>query len=102
MLIGGPRGCVGYRFAIREIKTIIAVLLEAFQFDPRDKGNLATYLVLYMLMLSSRSNADSRHSAYTDTAVLKRTTFVARPLIQGEEGLGNQLPLKISLAPKHE
>ncbi|KAK9893306.1 cytochrome P450 [Cystobasidium minutum MCA 4210] len=72
--MGGPRGCVGYRFAVREIKTIISVLLDSLRFEPRDE----------------------------DTVVLKRTTFVARPLIQGEEKLGNQLPLKVSLAPSRD
>lgn len=32
--MGGPRGCIGYRFALLEMKMIIAVLLRRFQFLP--------------------------------------------------------------------
>ena len=32
--ISGPRGCIGWRFAVLEIKIIIAVLVSSFRFEP--------------------------------------------------------------------
>ena len=36
MLCGS--GCIGYRFALLEIKTILATLIEAFEFLERDEA----------------------------------------------------------------
>lgn len=36
--LGGPRGCVGYRFALLEIKVLLAELASKFEFLERDVG----------------------------------------------------------------
>ncbi|KAK7680782.1 hypothetical protein QCA50_016090 [Cerrena zonata] len=35
--LGGERGCIGYRFAELEIKTILSVLIESFSFSQTDR-----------------------------------------------------------------
>jgi cytochrome P450 len=32
------RGCIGYRFALLEYKTILATLINAYEFEERDIG----------------------------------------------------------------
>lgn len=34
--IGGPRSCIGYRFAVIEIKVILFVLIRSFVFEECD------------------------------------------------------------------
>jgi cytochrome P450 len=64
---GGPRSCIGYRFAITEMKAIIAILIERFQFH--DVG----------------------------VPIRARTFVVMRPAVEGEDGkLTNQMPLRIT------
>jgi cytochrome P450 len=64
---GGPRSCIGYRFAITEMKAIIAILIERFQFH--DIG----------------------------VPISARTFIVMRPAVEGEDGkLMNQMPLRIT------
>ena len=64
---GGPRSCIGYRFALAEMKAIIAILIERFQFH--DVG----------------------------VPVNGRTFIVMRPSVEGEEGkMTNQMPLRVT------
>ncbi|KAH9821277.1 cytochrome P450 monooxygenase [Melampsora americana] len=38
--LGGPRACIGYRFAIMEIKVLVSVIIPQFRFEERDgQGN---------------------------------------------------------------
>ncbi|GAA5969353.1 hypothetical protein JCM8115_003109 [Rhodotorula mucilaginosa] len=72
--IAGPRSCIGYKFAVLELKAILSVLVDTFQFDLRDP----------------------------DFKVERRSVIVTRPLVIGEETDGNKLPLRVSLAPVDE
>ncbi|CAH7669604.1 cytochrome P450 monooxygenase, partial [Phakopsora pachyrhizi] len=36
--LAGPRSCIGYRFALIEMKAILLVLLTKFKFEERDEG----------------------------------------------------------------
>ncbi|KAJ3557679.1 hypothetical protein NM688_g1343 [Phlebia brevispora] len=63
--IGGPRACIGYRFAILEMKALLFTLLRSFEFD----------------------------MALPASSFIKRSSLTQRPLILGEEEKGNQMPL---------
>ncbi|KAF7984103.1 hypothetical protein HWV62_16712 [Athelia sp. TMB] len=64
---GGPRSCIGYKFALTEMKAIIAVLVERFVFH--DIG----------------------------VPVSARTFIVMRPCTEGRDGeTTNQMPLRIT------
>jgi len=69
-LLGGPRACIGYRFAIVEMKALLFTLVRAFEFElavpPEDIG---------------KSNA-----------------IVQRPLVLSDSAGGNQMPLLLSKA----
>lgn len=62
------------QFAVLELKAILSVLVDTFQFDLRDP----------------------------DFKVERRSVIVTRPLVIGEETDGNKLPLRVSLAPVDE
>ncbi|KAI0751623.1 cytochrome P450 [Daedaleopsis nitida] len=65
--LGGARGCIGYRFAVTEMKVIIFTLLRAFEFElavPRD---------------------DLRPAG----------TFLQRPALVSEPEKGTQLPMLV-------
>lgn len=66
----GPRVCIGYRFATLEVKAILSVLIESFSFQERDIGG---------------------------TPVEHGWALIMRPLVTGEESLGNRLPLRVTL-----
>ncbi|OCH86155.1 cytochrome P450 [Obba rivulosa] len=65
--IGGPRSCVGYRFALVEMKALIFILLRAFEFKlavPADE-------------------------------IQKKSRMVQRPMVKSEMDKGNQMPLLV-------
>ncbi|GAA6004159.1 cytochrome P450 [Rhodotorula paludigena] len=72
--LAGPRGCIGYKFAILEYKAILSVLIDHFEFDLRDP----------------------------EMQVEGRAVMITRPLIVGEEHKGNRMPLRIRIAPRDE
>jgi len=63
--LGGPRSCIGYRFAILELKALLFVLLGEFEFELREPN----------LEIEARS------------------TLVTRPRVKGEEGA--KMPLRV-------
>nr|XP_031861425.1 uncharacterized protein CI109_003029 [Kwoniella shandongensis]KAA5528497.1 hypothetical protein CI109_003029 [Kwoniella shandongensis] len=65
--LGGTRNCIGYRFALAEIKTILFVLMRSFEFEE----------------LSSKPKIE------------KKASIVMRPRVIGEEKLGFQMPLMV-------
>ncbi|KZT59286.1 cytochrome P450 [Calocera cornea HHB12733] len=65
--LGGQRACIGYRFSVIEMKAFLFVLLRSFVFELSDEN----------------------------VKILKKTAIVTRPLVQGEEDKGAQLPLRI-------
>ncbi|KAI5476048.1 cytochrome P450, family 46, subfamily A (cholesterol 24(S)-hydroxylase) [Pseudohyphozyma bogoriensis] len=73
--LGGPRGCIGYKFAVMEIKAIIFVLIDQFVFEERD---------------SSGGPELERRAV----------EIVAKPIVIGEEELGSRLPMRIRLAKR--
>ncbi|BGP48900.1 hypothetical protein JCM10450v2_004779 [Rhodotorula kratochvilovae] len=72
--LAGPRSCIGYKFALLELKAILSVLVDAFEFDLRD----------------------------AETVVDRRSVIVTRPLLIGEEAHGNKMPLRIRVAKREE
>ncbi|SGY30035.1 BQ5605_C002g01109 [Microbotryum silenes-dioicae] len=74
--MAGPRACIGYRFAVLEIKVIATVLLDHFEFLPRD---------------SAQEMIDK---------LSRRSLIVTRPLVIDEEHLGHRLPLRVRLADR--
>ncbi|GAA6059304.1 hypothetical protein JCM10212_005884 [Sporobolomyces blumeae] len=72
--LAGPRSCIGYKFALLEIKTVLSVLLDAFEFFPRNPG----------------------------MEIERGTQVITRPFVKGEVHLGTRMPLKIRLAKTEE
>ncbi|TXT04309.1 hypothetical protein VHUM_04196 [Vanrija humicola] len=68
--IGGARNCIGYRFALAEMKVILYVLIRSFKFD----------------LLNSNPEYE------------KKAQIVMRPRVVGEEDAGLQMPLLVSVA----
>ncbi|GAA5826477.1 hypothetical protein JCM11251_002387 [Rhodosporidiobolus azoricus] len=68
--LAGPRSCIGYRFALLEFKAILSVLVDNFEFAPRDE----------------------------DLQIERKSQIVTRPLIVGEENKGPCMPLRVRLA----
>lgn len=88
--LAGPRSCIGYKvrrvlsrvrvslltrwvpaqFAVLELKAILSVLIDNFEFSLRDP----------------------------DFEVEHRSIIVTRPLVVGEEDDGNKMPLRVRLA----
>lgn len=62
------------QFALVEFKAILSVLIDAFEFWPRD----------------------------SETHVERRSVIVTRPLLVGEEDHGNKMPLRIRLAKRDD
>jgi len=68
--IGGSRSCLGMRFAIYEMKVILGVLLNAFEFQPAPNCTVS----------------------WLDHTILA-------PHVEGDPQLVNRLPLVVSVAP---
>ncbi|ORY33012.1 putative cytochrome P450 [Naematelia encephala] len=67
--LGGARNCIGYRFALAEIKAILFVLIRNFEFEE----------------LNSKP------------VVERKASIVMRPRIVGEEAAGLQMPLMVKV-----
>ncbi|KZP28280.1 cytochrome P450 [Athelia psychrophila] len=65
--LGGPRGCIGFRFAIVEMKALLYTLIRAFEF------NLAVPV----------------------EDIVATQSLVSRPSVRSEPKVGNQMPLLI-------
>ncbi|KAH7875268.1 cytochrome P450 [Lentinula edodes] len=72
--LGGPHGCIGYRYTVLEMKVLLFTLVRAFEIK---------------LALPKEN-------------IINRTSIVQRPYIKGEIEVGGQLPLLISHALKKE
>ncbi|KAF8190224.1 cytochrome P450 [Mycena galopus ATCC 62051] len=66
--LGGPRGCIGYRFALVEIKALLFTLVRAFEFE----------LAVPLAEIGK-----------------KGTAIVTRPIVLTDPAAGNQLPLLV-------
>ncbi|KAG0146478.1 hypothetical protein CROQUDRAFT_77651 [Cronartium quercuum f. sp. fusiforme G11] len=71
VFLGGPRACIGYRFALLELKILIAVICSRFRFEERDG-------------LGGGPEIEGRMSV------------VMRPQVKGDEP-GASMPLRVSL-----
>ncbi|EGG12968.1 cytochrome P450 monooxygenase [Melampsora larici-populina 98AG31] len=69
--LGGPRACIGYRFALMELKVLVAVIISHFRFDERDGLGCGPEI--------------ERH-----------VSIVMRPNVQGKNS-GISMPLRVSL-----
>ncbi|TYJ59076.1 hypothetical protein B9479_000065 [Cryptococcus floricola] len=65
---GGSRSCIGFRFALAEIKVMLFVLIESFRFEELENKPL----------------------------IEKKFSIVSHPWVVEEEDAGFQLPLKVS------
>ncbi|GAA5911789.1 cytochrome P450 [Sporobolomyces salmoneus] len=72
--LAGPRSCIGYKFALLELKAILATLIDTFEFALRSPS----------------------------FEIERRSAIVMRPLLIGEEHLGNRMPLRVTLAKRGE
>ncbi|KAI5478314.1 hypothetical protein MNV49_005269 [Pseudohyphozyma bogoriensis] len=71
--LSGPRGCIGYKFALLEFKAIVSVLIDEFAFAQRDVDG---------------------------PAIEKRAEIVTKPFVVGEAELGLRMPLRITQVPR--
>ncbi|TFY50218.1 hypothetical protein EVG20_g11649 [Dentipellis fragilis] len=69
----GHRACIGYKFALSEIKIFLYVLLRDIEFTLDD-----------------------------DVVIEKRVNVVTRPFVKSAPGSGNQMPLRIRVVPEDE
>ncbi|KAH9926682.1 cytochrome P450 monooxygenase [Fomitopsis serialis] len=67
--LGGPHACIGYRFALMEMKTLLFVLVRSFTFG---------------LALPAED-------------IIKKSAIVQRPYIRNALEKGSQLPLRVTL-----
>lgn len=65
--IGGPRACIGYRFALVEMKALLFTLIRSFEFE----------------------------LAVPVEDIIKNMTMVSRPYVKSELDKGSQLPLRL-------
>lgn len=70
--LSGPRACIGYRFALLELKAALVTIVDEFQFELREP----------------------------DIKLERRSALVTRPYIIGEEDQGPRMPLRMSIAPR--
>ncbi|KZO98274.1 cytochrome P450 [Calocera viscosa TUFC12733] len=69
--LGGPRACIGYKFSIMELKSLLFTLIRSFEFAPVPGKKIGTQWVI-----------------------------VDRPIVKGEERKGLQLPLIVKRTSK--
>ena len=85
---GASRSCIGYKFAIYEMKALLLYLVKAFYFelavDPNDVIRNELY-VPYFLFLGG----------LLDTLSDRYLRIVTRPLLRSEKEEGAQLPMII-------
>ncbi|GAA5983106.1 hypothetical protein JCM11641_004914 [Rhodosporidiobolus odoratus] len=70
----GQRACPGWKYGMYQMKAILSVLLDDFEFEPREPG----------------------------MRIEHRTQMIARPFVVGEQHLGSRLPMKVLLARENE
>ncbi|PVG01510.1 cytochrome P450 [Serendipita vermifera] len=68
--LGGPRGCIGFKFAVTEMKALLFALIRNLEFD----------------------------LAVPEEEIFKRSSIVTRPGVKSEMDKGNQMPLIIRVA----
>ncbi|KAI9448918.1 cytochrome P450 [Russula earlei] len=69
----GNRSCIGYRFALAEIKVFLACLIRDLEFSTDD-----------------------------DVVIEKRVNIVTRPFVASSPEMGNQMPLRVRHVPQDE
>jgi cytochrome P450 len=67
--LGGARNCIGYRFALAEMKTVVFVLMRTFAFEELPSKPI----------------------------IEQKSSIVMRPRVVGEEDAGLQMPLLMRL-----
>lgn len=69
--LAGPRGCIGYRFALAEFKVILATVIANFAFATRDEDG--------------------------GPAIEKTSAIVMKPRLKGQTDKGTTMPLRVSM-----
>ncbi|TCD61631.1 hypothetical protein EIP91_008155 [Steccherinum ochraceum] len=71
---GGPRACIGWRFAVYEIQAFMIELVSNFEFNLTEDCKL----------------------------IRREPVFIMAPTVEGQVGKGAQMPLKVTLAQRGE
>lgn len=70
--IGGPHHCLGFRFALLEIKAVLFMMVRNYEFDEIPNG---------------------------PNIVRKAPGIVQRPIVEGDEKTGIQMPVLVRKLP---
>ncbi|CAL1713461.1 unnamed protein product [Somion occarium] len=103
--INGNRACIGYRFAINEIKIFLYVLLRDIEFSLDEEVEIEKK-VKCVVFAFSPSNVES-HLLSLEMVTCSFSIFffpsvVTRPCVKSEPQLGNQMPLRMRYVPLDE
>lgn len=83
--LGGPRGCIGYRFSLAEY-----VSAQSNRFEIHSDMCLRTKALVFTLLRSFEFELGVPHSN-----IGKKNSLVVRPYLISNPAGGNQLPIRI-------
>ena len=89
---GGNRSCIGYRFALAEIKVFLACLLRDLEFSINDDVVIekrVKYVPFFRLLSQIADHKDE-------------FSIVTRPVLVSAPEMGNQMPLRVRRVPLDE